>query len=61
MRHLLGSDRLTVATVARGGGGFIAEVKRRPDVTQWKVTRANRDELPAQVLAWIGARRGGDR
>jgi nucleoside-triphosphatase len=25
---------------------FIAEVKRRPDVTPWEVTRANRDARP---------------
>ena len=61
MRRLLDSGRVAVATVALGGGGFIAEVKRRPDVTRWEVTRANRDGLPAEVLAWIGARRGGDR
>jgi nucleoside-triphosphatase len=61
MRRLLESGRLTVATVALGGGGLIAEVKRRRDVTRWEVTRANRDDLPAQVLAWIGAHRGGDR
>lgn len=60
MRRLLDSGRVVVATITLGGGGFIAEVKRRRDVTQWKVTRANRDELPAQVLAWIRAHRGGE-
>lgn len=57
MRRLLDSDHMVVATVARRGGGFIAEVKRRSDVTLWEVTRANRDALPAEVLAWIGPRR----
>ena len=57
MRRVLDAGRLVVATVALRGGGFIAEVKRRRDVTRWEVTRANRDELPAPVLAWI-VRRG---
>lgn len=60
MRRLLDSGRVVVATVALRGGGFIADVKRRSDVTLWEVTRANRDALPAEVLAWIGARKRRD-
>jgi nucleoside-triphosphatase len=60
MRRLLDSGRVVVATVALRGGGFIADVKRRSDATLWEVTRANRDALPAEVLAWIGAHRRGD-
>lgn len=56
MRRLLDSDCWLVATVALRGGGFIAEVKRRPDVTLWEATRANRDALPAEVTAWMGSR-----
>ena len=32
MKRLLESDRLVIATIARRGGGFIAEVKQRDDV-----------------------------
>jgi nucleoside-triphosphatase len=46
-----------VATVGQRGGGFIAEVKRRRDVTLWEITRANRDAMPARVQAWIAGAR----
>ena len=42
-----------VATIGQRGGGFMVEVKRRPDVTLWEVTRANRDAMPARVREWI--------
>jgi nucleoside-triphosphatase len=58
MRRLFDSGRVVVATVALRGGGFIAEVKRRPGVALREVTRANRDALSGEVLAWIGSRRG---
>lgn len=53
MRALLDARVPLVATVGQRGGGFIAAVKRRPDVTLWEVTRANRDAMPARVLDWI--------
>ena len=52
-RALLDARVLLVATVGQRGGGFIAEVKRRPDVTLWEITRANRDAMPARVRDWI--------
>lgn len=54
MRALLDSDKRVVATIARAGAGFIAEVKRRDDVELWEVTRQNRHALVAAVLQWIG-------
>ena len=54
MRTLLDRGRPVVATVARRGEGFIAEVKRRRDVELWEFTRANRNELPARIVAWLG-------
>jgi nucleoside-triphosphatase len=56
-RALLDAGAPLVATVGQRGGGFIAEVKRRPDVTLWEITRANRDAMPARVLDWIGRAR----
>lgn len=53
MRTLLSADKAVVATVAEKGVGFIAEVKRRRDVEVWRVTPANRDSLPACVVAWL--------
>jgi nucleoside-triphosphatase len=56
MRALLKSPMTLVATVALKGSGFIAEVKQRKDSLLWEVTRENRDELPARILAWLDRR-----
>jgi len=56
MRRLLDSDKRIVASIARKGTGFIAEVKRRPDVELWEVTAGNRDALVDPILGWM---RGG--
>jgi nucleoside-triphosphatase len=53
-RTLLNTDKAVVATVAEKGAGLIAEVKRRRDVELWRVTAANRDSLPARVIARLG-------
>ncbi|UCF69284.1 MAG: AAA family ATPase [Acidobacteriota bacterium] len=50
---LLDDERLVVATVSFRGGGFIAEVKRRPDVLIWELSLKNRAAMPERVLAWI--------
>ncbi len=42
MRKLLGEPIPVVATIALRGGGFIAEVKNRPDVQIVEVTNGNR-------------------
>ena len=55
VKVLLDSKRLLVATVAQRGGGFIEEVKRRPDVELWTVTRRSRDEMPDRVLEWLSS------
>jgi nucleoside-triphosphatase len=54
MRALLSGQAPVVATVGVHGGGFIAEVKKRPDCELWQITRGNRDALPARILAWLG-------
>jgi nucleoside-triphosphatase len=56
MRVLLSQQTPVVATVGAHGGGFIAEVKRRPECELWEVTHVNRDDLPAQILAWLSER-----
>jgi len=55
-KSLLDGGRLVVATVALLGGGFVEEVKRRPDVELRNITRSNRDGMPAQVLEWLAVR-----
>ena len=61
MRQLLDSSTVVVATVGLHGGGFITEVKQRPDVTLWSVAQRNRDALPVRVLTWIYGRRAAAR
>ena len=57
MRRLLDGPIPVVATIALRGGGFIAEVKNRPDVQIVEVTQANRQALPGQIAAWVKERR----
>ena len=51
---LLDSGKPVVATIAAQGAGFIERVKARPGAELWTVTRANREDLPAKVLARLG-------
>jgi nucleoside-triphosphatase len=53
MRTLLDRPTPVLATVALRGGGFIAEVKQRPDVQVVEVTQGNRQDLPGQIAAWV--------
>jgi nucleoside-triphosphatase THEP1 len=56
IRALLASDKVIIATIAAKGAGFIAEVKKRDDILLREVTRANRVELPEELVQWIEAR-----
>ena len=56
---LLDSGAAVVATVGQRGGGFIAAVKKRPDVELWTVSRANRDEIPREIADWVRKRNRG--
>ncbi len=51
--EVLASNKLVVATIARRGGGFIAEVKERPGYVLREVTKVNRDELPMRIAHWL--------
>ena len=53
MRALLDTGQPVVATIGERGGGFIAEVKRRPDVALWRLSRDNRDAAPDRILTWL--------
>jgi nucleoside-triphosphatase len=53
MRRLLAEPRTVVATIARHGGGFIAEAKRIAGATTWEVTHTNRDSVAEHVLSWL--------
>jgi nucleoside-triphosphatase len=53
LRGLLEGPCTIVGTIARSGGGPIADLKRWPGSTLWEVTRDNREEMPTRVLAWL--------
>lgn len=57
LTRLLDSRRIVVATIHRNAPGFIQQVKERPDVELWEVTRQNRDRLCREILAWTDQRR----
>jgi len=54
---LLDARRPLVATIALHGGGFIAAVKQRSDVTVWQVTKDNREEVPERIRIWLSEKR----
>src|SRR5512143_2707698 len=53
VESLLASGRVLVATVALRGGGFIEQVKQRPGVLLWTISRSNRDAMPAKIAGWV--------
>jgi nucleoside-triphosphatase len=53
MMQILHSDKVLIATIARMAGGFIAEIKRRDDVTLVEITTGNRDTLQHDILALL--------
>jgi nucleoside-triphosphatase len=59
VRQILDGAARVVATVALSGSGFIADVKRRPDVELWQVNAQNRDEVPTQLVERIISATGG--
>ena len=56
VEELADSGALLVATVARWGGGLIADIKRHPGAEVREVTAANREGLPRRVAAWVSQR-----
>ena len=56
LRGLLDSGKPVVATIPQKDGGLIAEVKQRKDAELWELTRANRDGMLQEVLAWLEKR-----
>jgi nucleoside-triphosphatase len=56
MRALIAGSTPIIATIGARGGGFIAEVKRGSECELWELTHANRDDMPARVLAWLAER-----
>ena len=53
MRRLLDGRAPVVATVGQRGGGFVAEVKQRPDAELRTLSRGTRDALPEAIAEWV--------
>jgi nucleoside-triphosphatase len=53
IQKLLESDTLVIATIARKGGSFIAEIKKRSDVKLFELTLENRNRLAIDILSEI--------
>jgi len=56
---LLDSEKPVVATIALKGGGFIDEVKNRPGVNLWEITKQNRDGMVGRVIKWLRSKAWG--
>jgi nucleoside-triphosphatase len=56
VRRLVEGPVPVLASIALKGGGFIAEVKARPDVRIIEVVQGNRDELPERLAGWLRGR-----
>jgi nucleoside-triphosphatase len=57
MRTLLASRRIMVAAIAQKGDGLIDNAKHATGAEVWELTRANRDELPGRIVAWLQSAR----
>jgi nucleoside-triphosphatase len=53
VNRALESDVDVVATLGVSAGPFLKSVRERPDVRLVEVTRSNRDELPARLVAML--------
>ena len=53
VRELLEDETPLLATVARRGGGVMAEAREHPDAELVEVSRENRDALPERILEWV--------
>jgi nucleoside-triphosphatase len=56
VRRVLEGPVPMLASIALRGGGFIAEVKARPDVRIIEVVQGNRDQLPERLAEWLRRR-----
>jgi nucleoside-triphosphatase len=49
----MSSSKIVVATVMHKSHAWVNALKAMPQVTVWRVTESNRDEMPARVMEWI--------
>lgn len=56
LRRLLDSPCPLLATIGRGGGGFMRETRGRQDALLTTVTESNRDRVPERAANWLERR-----
>lgn len=56
IRQLLDSGKPIIATIALKGGGFIQQVKERPNVALLMLTCDNREDMLDPVLGWVAGK-----
>jgi nucleoside-triphosphatase len=54
----LASPKRVVASATSGPQPWVDAIKARSGVTVVEVTRSNRDEMPARILAWLAKTQG---
>ena len=57
MTSILDSGKPVIATIALKGGGFIAEVKKRPGIELWEMTTKNRDLMAQRIIDWFESKK----
>lgn len=50
LKKIFDSEKLVIATIALKGSGLIAEIKERPDIELFEMTKHNRDSLFLEIL-----------
>jgi nucleoside-triphosphatase len=50
LKKILNSEKWVIATIALKGNKLITEIKRRPDVKLFEITKSNRDSLLSDIL-----------
>ena len=53
IKAVFDSDRRLVATIARKGGGLIAQVKKRTDAQLFVLTRENQDKIFTEICTFL--------
>jgi len=61
LKKILDSGKLVVATIAFKSGGFIENIRKRPDVKLFELKENNRNDLLSEILREVkGSNRGND-
>ena len=54
LKKVLDSEKTVLATIALKGSDVIEDIKKRPDVQLFELTKSNREETADEILSLIG-------